>query len=60
MVEARTRLGRTWGDFSEWLRVALAMPELAERIGRLDTYMTSLERVRARVLGLIDEVLEQS
>jgi hypothetical protein len=60
MVEARTRLGRTGGDFSEWLRGSLGLPELAERIARLDTYMTSLERVRARALTLLDEVLEQS
>ena len=35
------------------------MPELADRIGRIDTYMTSLERVRARVLSLLDEELER-
>jgi len=33
--------------------------ELADRIGRIDTYMTSLERVRARVLSLLDEELER-
>ena len=59
MVEARARLGRRSGDFAEWLRNALGMPELADRIGRIDTYMTSLERVRAKILGLVDEVLEQ-
>jgi hypothetical protein len=59
MVEARTRLGRRSGDFAEWLRISLGMPELAERIGRIDTYMTSLERVRAKILSLVDEVLEQ-
>jgi hypothetical protein len=58
MVEARARLGRPSGDFSEWLRSSLELPELAERISRIDTYMTSLERVRARVLSLIDEALE--
>ena len=58
MVEARTRLGRHSGDFAEWLRISLGMPELAERIGRIDTYMTSLERVRAKILSLVDEVLE--
>jgi hypothetical protein len=36
------------------------MPELAERIERIDTYMTSLERVRARVLALVDEALEKA
>ena len=60
MVEARARLGRSSGDFTEWLRTSLGMPDLADRISRIDTYMTSLERVRARVLSLVDEILEQS
>jgi hypothetical protein len=34
------------------------MPELADRIERIDTYMTSLERVRARVLALVDAALD--
>ncbi len=58
MVEARARLGRRAGDFAEWIRTSLGLPELAERIERIDTYMTSLERVRARVLGLVDAALE--
>jgi hypothetical protein len=58
MVEARTRLGRRSGDFAEWIRSSLAMPALAERIERIDAYMTSLERVRARVLALVDDALE--
>jgi len=58
MVEARTRLGRRSGDFAEWIRSSLALPALAERIERIDAYMTSLERVRARVLALVDDALE--
>ena len=58
MVEARARLGRRSGDFAEWIRSSLAMPDLAERIERFDAYMTSLERVRARVLALVDAALE--
>jgi Family of unknown function (DUF5752) len=58
MVEARARLGRRAGDFAEWLRTSLGLPELAEQIERIDTYMTSLERVRARVLALVDTALE--
>ena len=58
MVEARARLGRRAGDFAEWIRTSLDLPDLAERIGRVDTYMTSLERVRARVLSLVDAALE--
>jgi hypothetical protein len=57
MVEARARLGRRKGDFAEWIRTSLGQPELADQIERIDTYMTSLERVRARVLRLVDGVL---
>ena len=60
MVEARARLGRRSGDFAEWIRGSLQLTELADRIERLDTYMTSLERVRARVLSLVDVELERS
>lgn len=60
MVEARSRLGRRSGDFAEWIRDALAMPALAERIERIDAYMTNLERVRARVLALLDTALEDA
>jgi hypothetical protein len=59
MVEARARLGRRAGDFAEWIRTSLGLPELADRIERIDTYMTSLERVRARVLSLVDAELER-
>jgi hypothetical protein len=59
MVEARARLGRRAGDFAEWIRSSVGLPELAERIERLDTYMTSLERVRARILSLVDAELEK-
>jgi len=58
MVEARARLGRRSGDFAEWLRMSLGMPALAERVERIDSYMTSLERVRARLLSLVDDALE--
>jgi hypothetical protein len=58
MVEARARLGRRSGDFAEWLRTSLGMTALAERLERIDAYMTSLERVRARVLALVDTALE--
>jgi hypothetical protein len=59
MVEARARLGRRSGDFAEWIRTSLELPPLADRIERIDTYMTSLERVRARVLAFVDQALEE-
>jgi Family of unknown function (DUF5752) len=58
MVEARARLGRHSGDFAEWLRTSLGLSALADRIERIDGYMTSVERVRARLLSLVDETLE--
>jgi hypothetical protein len=36
------------------------MPDLADKIERIDTYMTNLEKVRARVLTLVDGALEGS
>jgi hypothetical protein len=60
MVEARARLGRRSGDFAEWIRTSLDLPALADRIERIDAYMTSLERVRARLLTLIDTELEET
>lgn len=58
MVEARARLGRRSGDFAEWIRTSLDLGTLADQIDRIDTYMTSLERVRARILSLVDTTLE--
>jgi len=60
LEEARARLGRRAGDFAEWIRLSLEMPELADKIERIDTYMTNLEKVRARVLTLVDSALEGS
>jgi hypothetical protein len=60
MVEARARLGRRSGDFAEWIRTSLQLPALAERLERIDAYMTSLERVRARALALVDAELEEA
>ena len=60
MVEARARLGRRSGDFAEWIRASLRLTELADRIERIYSYMTSLERVRARVLSLVDAELEKA
>ncbi|OGL05730.1 MAG: hypothetical protein A3H48_05850 [Candidatus Rokubacteria bacterium RIFCSPLOWO2_02_FULL_71_18] len=59
MVDARARRGRGAGDFAEWLRAALGRPALAEQVGRIDAYLTTLERVRGRLLDLVDAVLEE-
>ncbi len=58
MVEARARSGRRGGDFAAWLRGALGLTGLAEQIEHIDLYLTTPERVRGRLLTLIDRALE--
>ena len=57
--EAHLRLGRKRGDFALWVEEQLGLPELAEKISKLDPYMTSLESIRSRIVKLCDEVLEK-
>ena len=58
MVEARARFGRRGGDFAAWLRGALGLSALAEEIEHIDLYLTTPERVRGRLLALVDHALE--
>ena len=57
--EAMLRLGRRMGDFALWIEEQLHLPELAQKISRLDFYMTSLESIRHRIINLCDEVLKK-
>jgi hypothetical protein len=56
-LEARVRLGH--GDFEEWLATALGREDLAAAVRRVDVAFSALERVRARLLGVLDAVLDQ-
>jgi hypothetical protein len=58
IFEAILRLGRRKGDFALWVEEQLQLPELAEKISRLDLYMTSLEMIRHRIVKLCSDVLE--
>jgi Family of unknown function (DUF5752) len=58
LFDARVRQGRQENDFSQWLRRQAAAPELADRVARINPYVGSLERVRSRLLTLVDEALE--
>jgi hypothetical protein len=60
LFEARVRQGRRENDFSQWVRREVGLPALADRVARINPYVGSLERVRARLLTLVDEALEQS
>ena len=57
--EAVLRLGKRNGDFALWIEGQLGLPELAQKISKLDPYMTSLETIRHRMIKLCDEVLEK-
>jgi len=57
--EAILRLGRRMGDFAFWIEQQLDLPELAQKISRIDFYMISLESVRHQILSLCDEVLQK-
>jgi Family of unknown function (DUF5752) len=57
--EAILRLGRRMGDFALWIEEQLDLPDLAQKISRIDFYMISLETVRQQIIRLCDEVLEK-
>jgi len=57
--EAMLRLGRRRGDFALWIEEQIGLPQLAEKISKLDLYMTSLESIRDRIIKLCDEILEK-
>ena len=58
MVEARARFGRRGGDFALWFRESLELPRLADQVERIDLYLTTPERVRGRLLALVDQALD--
>jgi hypothetical protein len=58
-VETRAR-ARHAEAFSAWLRESLELPELAERFERIDPYLTTLERIRGRLLSLVDVALDEA
>lgn len=58
-VETRART-RGAEAFAAWLRDALALPALAERFERIDPYLTTLERIRGRLLNLVDVALDEA
>lgn len=60
LFEARIRLAREENDFSHWLRRELGLADLADRVRRVNPYVGSLERVRSRLLALVDETLDQA
>jgi hypothetical protein len=58
-VETRARARRA-EPFAAWLRDALGLPALAERFERIDPHLTTLERIRGRLIGLVDVALDEA
>jgi Family of unknown function (DUF5752) len=58
-VETRARERRA-DSFAAWLRSELELGELAEKFDRIDPYLTTLERIRGRLLGLVDVAVEEA
>jgi hypothetical protein len=54
LISSRLRLQLETNDFSFWIQHALGLPELAERINRVDFYTNTLEAVRAEVCRLLE------
>src|SRR5262249_17039909 len=52
--------GRGAEAFAKWLREALELPELAQRFQRIDPYLTTIERIRGRLLSLVDVALDEA
>src|SRR5438132_11885984 len=46
-------------DFARWAALEIGDRALAERFERIDPYLTTLERVRGRLLRLVDRALEE-
>lgn len=57
MFEARIRLGKPTNDFSYWMATALDKKDLALKIAQLDPYTQTGERLRTRILQLIEREL---
>ena len=57
--QAISRLGRKKGDFAIWIEEQLDLPQLADEIAKLNTYTSTLERIRDRVINICDTFLEK-
>ncbi|HUO14706.1 MAG TPA: DUF5752 family protein [Verrucomicrobiae bacterium] len=57
-IEARLRLHRMSNDFSQWLDEEAGLPKVADAIERIDIYTNTMEGVRQRIAGMVEQVLK--
>ena len=55
VFEARLRVRKGRSDFAIWLEEVLGLKDLADKIEQIDSYMYSLEGLRAEMLSLCDQ-----
>lgn len=60
MFEARLRLEKGVNDFSYWLETSLGEKELAKKIAKLDPYTYTVERLRGKIIHLIEKSMQKS
>ncbi|MBI2818440.1 MAG: hypothetical protein HYX73_00535 [Acidobacteria bacterium] len=53
-ISSRLRLRLRTNDFSHWIEDSLQLPDLAQRLNRIDFYMNTLEGVRKEILQVLD------
>lgn len=56
-IESRLQTKLKTDDFSTWLQESMEMPDLAEKIRRIDISVYTLEGLRSRILQCVDEFL---
>lgn len=59
VFEARLRVRRGRSDFAIWIEEVLGLKSLADKIEQIDSYMYSLEGLRAKILSLCDSELKR-
>jgi hypothetical protein len=56
-IEARLRLKLNSNDFSVWLEEEMDLPQLADRLNRIDIYTSTLNDVRRKIVRIIESAI---
>jgi hypothetical protein len=59
-IESRLQTGLETDDFSSWIEHSLKMPDLAQRIRKIDISVRTLEGLRSHIIQLIEEYLDSA
>lgn len=58
-INSRLRLHLQTNDFSHWIQNGLGLPELAQRVNRIDIYMNTLDGLREQLVQTIHPWINQ-